>query len=199
MAGNDTTDAPRRRPGQSAVGGFSEASGELGECESDSGVSTKEWEGEIMCCCGKPVVNGEPGYKWQPNDTPSVRRVDPPELSDGDQLLLDLPGRCGGLDSHCHHYRLIKRHGHLELLVRHGGGDERMWLSGPLEKILLQLPLNDAYWLLNATHHAYRDGKTQAQRDEGIRWRTAAAEKRIKTRKLPAQGVVKVWIEDRAA
>lgn len=30
-----------------------------------------------MCCCGKPIVNGEPGYKWNCNDDPGVRRVDP--------------------------------------------------------------------------------------------------------------------------
>lgn len=58
-----------------------------------------------MCCCGCPVVNGEPGYKWNPKDTPTVRPVDPPLLNDDDQLLRDEPGRCGGLDSHSHHYR----------------------------------------------------------------------------------------------
>jgi hypothetical protein len=30
-------------------------------------------------------------------------------------------------------------------------------------------------------------------------WKTAAAEKRIKTRKYPARGVVKVWIEPTGA
>ena len=52
-----------------------------------------------MCCCGKPIVNGEFGYKWQPNDAPGVRESDPPELCDGDELIYDEPGRCGGLDS----------------------------------------------------------------------------------------------------
>jgi hypothetical protein len=61
-----------------------------------------------MCCCGTPVVNGEPGYKWQFNDTPGVRPVNAPSLNDNDQLLRDEPGRCGGLDSHSHHYRLVK-------------------------------------------------------------------------------------------
>jgi hypothetical protein len=33
-----------------------------------------------MCCCDQPTVNGELGYKWQPNDAPMVRRPDAPEL-----------------------------------------------------------------------------------------------------------------------
>lgn len=48
-----------------------------------------------MCCCGKPIVNGEFRYKWQPNDAPGVRESDPPELRDGDELVYDEPGRCG--------------------------------------------------------------------------------------------------------
>ena len=75
-----------------------------------------------MCCCGTPVVNGELGYKWNSTDKPGVRPVDPPSLKDNDQLLRDEPGRCGGLDSHCHHYRLVKSYGSLILLVRHVGG-----------------------------------------------------------------------------
>jgi hypothetical protein len=47
-------------------------------------------------------------------------------LSEGDELIYDLPGRCGGMDSHCHHLRLVKaQFGGYALLMRHGGGDER--------------------------------------------------------------------------
>ena len=65
-----------------------------------------------MCCCAKPNVNGEPGYSWDGKSI-STRPVDPPMLEDGDVLLFDEPGRCGGMDSHCHHYRLVKSHGSL--------------------------------------------------------------------------------------
>lgn len=147
-----------------------------------------------MCCCGKPVINGETGYKWQPNDAPSIRLVNPPELQDGDQLLLDLPGRCGGLDSHSHHYRVVKRIGWL-LLVRHGGGDEAVRLSGPLERALKTVSETDLYWLLNAIYHAYSDGKHEARSTTAETWRKAAAEKRIKTRKQRGSNGVKVWIE----
>jgi len=152
-----------------------------------------------MCCCGKPVVNGEPGYKWNFDDNPSVRPVDPPSLNDNDQLLRDEPGRCGGLDSHCHHYRLVKSHASLLLLVRHGAGDERLHLSGPLESVLAQLDSTDCYWALNAIYHAYSDGKRSGSENTANNWRRAAAEKRIKTRKVRGSQSVRVWIADGSA
>ena len=94
-----------------------------------------------MCCCGKPIVNGEFGYKWQPNDAPGVRESDPPELRDGDELIYDEPGRCGGLDSHSHHYRVVARTGYFELLVRHGGGEDRVSLAPRRCSLTLLQPL----------------------------------------------------------
>jgi hypothetical protein len=83
-----------------------------------------------MCCCGKPTVNGEIGYRWNdPNAEPTVYPVNPPTLNENETLIYDEPGRCGGLDSHCHHYRLVCQFGSVRLLVRHGGGDERVRLS----------------------------------------------------------------------
>jgi hypothetical protein len=147
-----------------------------------------------MCCCGTPVVNGEPGYKWQFNDTPGVRPVNAPSLNENDQLLRDEPGRCGGLDSHSHHYRLVKSSGSLMLLVRHGGGDERLRLSGPLETVFDHLDSTHCYWALNAIYHAYSDGKQSGSKHTADNWRRAAAEKRIKTRKQRGSDSVRVWI-----
>jgi hypothetical protein len=45
-----------------------------------------------MCCCGKPVINGQEGYSWD-GKTFSVRKPFFPELEDGDELIKDLPGR----------------------------------------------------------------------------------------------------------
>lgn len=147
-----------------------------------------------MCCCGKPVVNGQPGYKWNYNDNPSVRPVDPPVLNDNEQLLRDEPGRCGGLDSHSHHYRLAKSSGSLILLVRHGAGDERLHLSGPLESVFAGLDSTDCYWVLNAIQKAYSEGKRSGSEKTDATWRRAAAEKRIKTRKERGGNNVRVWI-----
>jgi len=79
------------------------------------------------------------------------------------------------------------------LLVRHGGGEERLRLSGPLEPILAALDSNSRYWLLNAIYHAHANGQRDGRDAEAARWRTAAAEKRIKTRKY--RDGVKVWVE----
>jgi len=147
-----------------------------------------------MCCCGKPVVNGEPGYKWNFNDKPGVRRVDPPSLTDHDTLIRDEPGRCGGIDSHCHHYRLVKSYGSLMLLVRHGGGDERLHLSGPLESVFNRLDSTDCYWALNAIYHSYSEGRRLGSEHSTATWRKAAAEKRIRTRKQRGGDSVRVWI-----
>lgn len=154
-----------------------------------------------MCCCGKPTINGELGYKWnQPDGAPGVYPVDPPTLEDGDVLLYDEPGRCGGLDSHCYHFRLVQNGGALSLLVKHGGGEERVrfgWAKTMLAP-LAALDSTGRYWIFQAAHHAIKDEARKAVCAESSTWRKAAAEKRIKTRKQPSRGIVKVWIEPAA-
>lgn len=111
-----------------------------------------------MCCCDTPTVNGEVGYKWNnPSGQASVYPVNPPKLADGDTLVRDLPGRCGGQDSHSYHYCLVRSAGSLNLLVRHGGGDERIRLSGPIGNTLATLNSTECYWILNAIFHAQSD------------------------------------------
>ena len=150
-----------------------------------------------MCCCDQPNVNGQPGYKWQPNDSPRVRPVNPPALDEHDKLLYDEPGRCGGLDSHCHHYRVALKYGSFYLLVRHGGGDERIRLADTpsLLDTLASLDSTARYWVLNTIYHAHSDGARQAADKCNGTWTQAAAEKRIKTRKNARRGTVKVWVE----
>jgi len=150
-----------------------------------------------MCCCDQPNVNGTPGYKWQPNDTPSVRPVNPPALDPRDTLLYDEPGRCGCMDSHCHHYRVVRRFGSVYLLVRHGGGNERIRLAytKSLLDTLEALDSTARYWVLNTICHAHSDGASQAAENCNAKWRKAAVEKRIKTRKQRGCDSVKVWIE----
>lgn len=152
-----------------------------------------------MCCCGTPNINGQPGYRWQPNDPPSIRPVHPPALEEGDQLLYDEPGRCGGTDCHSHHYRLVKRSGSYELLVQHGGGLERIRTHlhskcvGLLDG-LAAMDTNIRYWMLHAIYYAHSDGDQKARDRTNTFWRKAAAENRIKTRKV--KDGVKVWVED---
>jgi hypothetical protein len=152
-----------------------------------------------MCCCGKPTRNGEPGYRWNdPHGPTSVHPVNPPNLQDGDVPLYDEAGRCGDLDSHSYHYMVVRaKTGNLDLLVRHGGGDERIRLSGPkmFEVVLASLDSTNRYWLLNTLYHAQCDAARNARDKEAERWRTAAAQKRIKVRKQRGTGTIRVSIE----
>jgi hypothetical protein len=76
--------------------------------------------------------------------------------------------------------------GYFELLVRHGGGQNRASL-GP-KKVLADafaaLDSTERYWILNAIYHAYRDGKRRGTEESDSRWRQAAADKRIKVRRF---------------
>jgi hypothetical protein len=151
-----------------------------------------------MCCCEKPVVNGEMGYKWQPTDREGVRPISAPAITEGDELLYDEMGRCGEIDSHCHHYRIVKNCGNIYLLVRNGGGDDRIRLSlyGKQVNSFAILNSNDRYWLLNAIYHAHSEGKRNGRDRANEQWRKAAIEKRIKTRKIRGSNAVKVWIDE---
>jgi hypothetical protein len=153
-----------------------------------------------MCCCGKPVINGQPGYKWQPNDAPSVYPLNPPTLTGSDQMIYDEPGRCGGLDSHSHHFRVVQRFGQVLLMVRHGGGQEQFPIADhkTVMKVLADLETHARYWLLHALYSAHSNGARMAEEKTTERWRQAAAEKRIKTRKVRGTNGVRVWIEDPA-
>lgn len=155
-----------------------------------------------MCCCGKPVVNGEMGYKWQPNDAPMVRRVDAPTVAEDETLIYDEPGRCGGIDSHSHHYRVITWHSMISLRVKHGGGEEtvplRLYGNG-LREAIAAMDSNMRYWLLNELYHIHSDARRTGQQNESVKWRKAAANKQIKTRKQRGSNEIKVWIEDKKA
>lgn len=150
-----------------------------------------------MCCCGQPIINGQMGYKWQPNDTPSIRKPYPPATQEDEIVLFDEPGRCGGMDAHSHHYQVIKWLSSYHLVVQHGGGRESFRLSTTKHflSMLESLDTNTRYWLLHALYHAYSDGEKRGQENTSSYWRSAAAEKRIKVKKLRNQNLVKVLVE----
>lgn len=151
-----------------------------------------------MCCCGKPTINGEPGaYSWDGKSF-NTRQPAPPDLAEGDKLVYDEPGRCGGVDSHAFHFRLVKEDlGSYCLLVRHGAGDERIRLGGrPGIKAFDSLDSDGRYWLLQMLYHVQQSSASNAREATDNKWRQAAADKRIKTRKNRGRGTVKVWIEE---
>lgn len=153
-----------------------------------------------MCMCGTPNINGTPNaYSWDGKHR-STRQPSPPDLKDGDELIYDEPGRCGGLDCHSHHFCLVKNRGYYAVLVRHGGGDERFDIGSSGRLLVPSLALMDTngrYWLMHTLYSTRESANEAATGATAQRWRLAAAEKRIKTRKLRGQGMVKVWIEDK--
>ena len=153
-----------------------------------------------MCCCGKPTINGTAPVKMTFEHPASNYPPDPPEMREGETLLYDEPGRCGAGDSHAYHFRITLECGRIWLLVRHGGGDRRMtfgWgkgITGPLTA----LDSNSRYWLLCAAFHGMNSAAQEARDLERAEWQQAAAEKRIRTRKQPRRGFIKVWIEPKS-
>jgi hypothetical protein len=150
-----------------------------------------------MCMCPKPNVNGQPGYRWNHESQPlSTYPVNPPELGEFDELLNDLPGRCGGCDSHSYHFRVVDLRGRLWLLVRHGGGDEQHEIGSTsrghrrgIREALERCPGDDArYWLCQTLYHLLEDTRRAARDAERTKWRQAAYDNRIKVnrRKKPA-------------
>ena len=152
-----------------------------------------------MCCCGKPTINGEQGYRWnEPAGPTSVYPVNPPDLGEHDTLVWDEPGRCGGLDSHSHHYRVVKSLASVYLLVRHGGGDERVYLSPTIMRPLSLVDSTARYWILNTIYHAQANAARDARDKESFKWRMAIAEKRVKTNRRRIRGMYpKVWIVEK--
>lgn len=154
-----------------------------------------------MCGCGKPTINGQPGaYSWDGKGFMTYPLA-PPALAEGDTLIYDEPGRCGGIDSHSHHFRLVKmQYGGHALLVRHGGGDERvslgysanLMLVGPMEG----LDSNARYWLLHGAYSLYRDTKQHVAEQVTARFKSAFVEGRLKKKKVRGRNVCKVWIEE---
>lgn len=151
-----------------------------------------------MCCCGKPSINGSPnGYSWD-GKVFMTYQPNAPVLGEHDTLRYDLPGRCGGMDSHAYHLCVVAvRFGGPALLVRHGGGEERVSLGHRkvMLEMLEQMDETARYWFLMEFYHLLTDAARDAVDKTNVRWRTAAAEKRIRTKKLRGRDAVKVWIE----
>lgn len=147
-----------------------------------------------MCFCGTPTVNGQASKDpW---------RVNPPSVKDDETILFDEPGRCGGIDSHAYHFRVVttyKNQGFADLLVRHGGGEERIRLAfyPGIRLPLAATDSNGRYWMLHAIYHAHADAYRLGRDLESQSWRQAAAEKRIKVRKVRGQNTMRVTVEPR--
>lgn len=161
-----------------------------------------------MCCCAKPNKNGEPGYNWNPPAVPgAVYPANAPDLPEGWTLLHDEPGRCSPtfkgkpyrIDHHSHHYRvMLDDNKRPRLFVRHGGGTEEIGDSYTMPRfvqIMAGMDSDERFVFIMALGSALKDAARKASTKSTDYWRTAAAEKRIKTRKRRGSDEVDAWIE----
>ena len=144
----------------------------------------------------KPTLNSECNYG-----------VAGPTIQKGETIVYDEEGRCcpqvngkGSTDYHSHHFRVFKNEysGH-RFAVKHGGGEEsyNMYPHTRVVEMLAKLDSDSRYLMLYALWSQWSDGDSKGYANADAKWRKAAAEKRIKTRKMPGRADVKVWIEPR--
>ncbi len=118
---------------------------------------------------------------------------------EGQTLVFDEPGRV--LNNVCyrsHYLRVVKpEYGPYTLLVKHGAGTEswRMDYTKQTIDALASLDSDGRYLVLHTIMRAHQESRERTAEKVNATWRKAAAEKRIKTRKLPGQNAVKVWVE----
>jgi hypothetical protein len=137
-----------------------------------------------------------------------------PTLQEGDELLYDECGRVHekgtwgnsancGIDYRSHYFRIVKaQYGGCWLLVKHGGGEERIQLDYNVHhvKLIFDLLCSDRrYLLMHMLHSVHREALKQGQDDTARHYQKAFIEGRLKKRKLPKQDAVKVWIEHQEA
>jgi len=149
-----------------------------------------------MCMCSKPNVNGQYGYQWNSQDAVGVFPVNPPEVERGDEILIDEPGRCGhGIDSHCLHVRVVKNSSRYYMLTNTRSGTNRLSLNGLVcVPLLASMDSDSRYWMLQMIHYTTQREAMRAEQEERRFWRQAAAENRIKTRKVRNENRVNVWV-----
>lgn len=133
-----------------------------------------------------------------------------PTLAEGDELLFcehgrivyrdeeRLPGR--GTDCRSHWFRIVKNGGRFALLVKHGGGEQRVELGYNYRNqaaIFGSLPTDARYWLMWILLEVHNDAARAAVANTSETYKQAFADGRLKKRKNRGQASCKVWIESK--
>jgi hypothetical protein len=123
-----------------------------------------------------------------------------PEPLPTDVVLYSECGRSlNNIDFRSHSFKLVKaQFGGYFALVRHGGGDERLSLGYShmgIERMFSQLDSDSRYLLLHQFFDIAHNANRAATDNTAGEYRKAFVDGRLKKRKLPAQGIWKIWIE----
>jgi hypothetical protein len=131
-----------------------------------------------------------------------------PQAADDEETLFHEPGRVlpsihddvRATDCRSHCFKIVKpRHGDYTLIVRHGGGVERVNLgySRRIVNAFRQMDSDSRFRLMWTFLDVYHAAKTEAADATAKTYREAFVEDRLKKRRLPARNATKVWIEPR--
>lgn len=121
-----------------------------------------------------------------------------PAIPESFTLVFDEPGRVlGNVCYRSHYLRVTKDEfgSFHQLHVQHGAGTES-WRFTYLKSVidaLASLDSDSRYLLLHTIMRANQESATRTAEKVAANWQKAAAQKRIKTRKV--KGGVKVWVE----
>jgi hypothetical protein len=118
-----------------------------------------------------------------------------------DTVLFSEHGRIiGKIDYRSHWYKLVKpKYGEMALLVKHGGGEERLPLGhcngDAIARICGILSPDDRYLLLSSFLHIDHESRSKSRRETAAEYQKAFADGKLKKRKVRGADAVKVWIE----
>ncbi len=123
-----------------------------------------------------------------------------PTLHPDDAEVFSECGRiCYNIDYRSHWFVLIQSRGLFTLIVKHGGGEERINMPRVNFKVtaqaMIHLSSDDRYVMLHSLYDIHKQAKRDAETETAQEYRKAFVDGKLRKRKLPARGVVKVWIE----
>jgi hypothetical protein len=131
-----------------------------------------------------------------------------PTLQDGDLLLFSEGGRVvrgntyghdrDSIDYRSHYFRIVRNGGSAYLLVKHGGGEERLRLdynAARAKQFFEPLDSTQRYLLMHAFYSVARNARNAEHQAQMEKYTKAFAEGRLKKRKKRGGSAVSVWIE----
>lgn len=123
-----------------------------------------------------------------------------PDVNEGETILFSECGRIlGNVDYRSHYFRLVKcEFGGFALLVKHGGGQERLeeYCIRKIVPALACLDSDNRYLTMYAVYQAYQTGHRAGYAKGTALFRDAFAAGRLKKRKIRNSSQTRVWIED---
>lgn len=133
-----------------------------------------------------------------------------PEIAEGDRIIFSEHGRIlkpldgdrHGVDYRSHYFVLVKaQYGGFALLVRHGGGQERLPIGYGSGGYLLQgfalMDSDTRYFMLHNLYRVASDAASLSAKETAQRFKEAHAEGRLKKTKIRNRDAFKIWIEPR--